>query len=187
MIIKNLKEKLNVYNKKVSKDIYHFFMKEFNMYLEKVKLGKEFLDHKTLLTEAFLSFYIMNFMNTFIAKITDKKNFLILENYLYKANQKIKEYNIKNIVIITASSISKTEEKFMNFITDLNLTFKIAIKVRNINWYYTDFFKNNTEYYESVFDLQADLARNFSYFDLNLFKEVAHKEIKKQDINFKSL
>lgn len=187
MIIKNLKEQLDIYNKKISKDIYYFFMKEFNMYLEKVKLGKEFLDHKTLLTEAFLNFYILNFMNTFITKIADKKNSLILENYLYKANQKIKEYSIKNIVIITASSVSKTDEKFMNFITDLNETFKIAIKVRNINWYYTDFFKNNTEHYESVFDLQADLTKNFSYFDLNLFKEVAHKDIKKQDINFKSL
>ncbi|ARU91576.1 hypothetical protein SCLARK_00981 [Spiroplasma clarkii] len=184
---KILREQLNDYKAKVSQTIYNLLMKEFNVYLERTKLGIEMYDYKTLLTEAFCDFYLLSFMIDFAKKSLSEKSFGVINEYLYYAQQKIKNRQIKNVVIITAARVEKTDTQFMDFVNQINRKFKVGVKVRNTNWYYIDFFKDNILHYDSMYRLQSNLSKHFSKFDKNIFTEIANEEVLKLKLDYKIL
>lgn len=184
---KSLKDDLNLYKDKISTVIYKLLMKEFNIYLERTRLGIDMPNYKTLLTEAFCDFYLLSYILDFSKKSLTEKNFSVINEYLYEANKKIKTNKIKNVVIITAEKNENNNENFNEFVSMINYKFKVGVKVRHTNWYHTDFFKDNILHYDQMFILQENLHKHFNKFDKNLFAEIANPELPLLKLDYKAL
>ncbi|AHI52907.1 hypothetical protein [Spiroplasma culicicola] len=190
MGLNNLNElnvQLNNFKNNSLTNIKKLLMKEFKNFVYKTKFNQLPDNPKSYLTKAFCDFLMFNYLNIFLKSSFNEANYNLISDYLELSNKKIQDKSFKDVLIITASKVSKFDKNISDFVEEITEKHKLNVKIRNLEWYNMNFFQDKVVHSQEIDKTENHLRDFFLQFDQNLFDQLTENKFKSVKLDFEDM
>ncbi|WP_338984286.1 hypothetical protein [Spiroplasma endosymbiont of Diplazon laetatorius] len=181
----NFKSELKEHLQSLKSEIKVLIYKEFRNYIFKNKLNSHQDFPKSFLTKAFCELATYCYLQNFNAKLFNSKNYSLIKDYLKNSEEQFINTDFKNVVLVSATKLSKDDQELNKFIKNLSDNLKVNVFIRNLDWYNNEHFLREVKLDKKVSEYQEELIKMIKTYDKELFDLISENKFKSTRLSFK--
>ncbi|AGR42137.1 hypothetical protein [Spiroplasma diminutum] len=166
-------------------EIKYLVYKEFKNFIFKNKINSHKEFSKSFLTKAFCELSTYCYLQNFNTKLFNSKNYKLIKDYLKNSEDYFLNNNFKNVVLVSATKLSKEDDQLNKFIQNLTNDLQTNVWIRNLNWYNNEHFLKEVKFDKNVSEYEEQLYKMIKTYDKNLFNTVSENKFSHTKLNFK--